>query len=293
MTDQKTRSIVIVAIIFLIVLFGCLQQAGNEISKEKAKEKSGEKDKVNENEDMTPLPEIGSQTETESQTTTETKPPTEFNPKSFGNPNPRSVQPHPEQCCNHPYYHYIVSAGSDNGLNWQEDSIDTVIRDHASVPDYAILDDGTHMLYFVDGVYDTLGCMESKDGKTFVEVECRIYNFTKEKVWDPNVVSIGNSTYRLFFFSPEFEPGMGQPNGFDQPKNRIFSAISKNGKDWLMESGVRYEDISITDPSVIKRTDGTWYMFVSHGNTIIQAESSDGLTFKRLQEINTIGGFRT
>lgn len=207
----------------------------------------------------------------------------QFDPKSSGSPNPRNVQSHPEKCCNHPYYHYVVSASSVDGLSWQEDNI--IVREHSSVPDFAILEDGTMMLYFVDGVYDTLGCLESNDGKTFTDYDCRVYNFTKEKIWDPNVVDIGNGTYRMFFFSPEL-----QPNTPGQPKNRIFSAISKNGKDWLMEPGIRYEYVSITDPSIIQRKDGIWFMFVSHGNTIIQAESSDGLSFRKLQEITTIGG---
>jgi len=297
MTNQKPRpvniALSITAIIAVMLLFGCVQRPENDLAQENSElemkkiieettEKTNEKSsEIEKNENINSFG-------AKPQTKTETEQLSQFDPKSFGNPNPRSVQSHPEECCNHPYYHYIVSASSSDGLSWQEDDI--LIRDHSSVPDYAILDDGTQMIYFVDGVYDTLGCIESKDGKTFAESECRIYNFTKEKVWDPNVVSIGNGTYRLFFFSPEFEPSIGQPNSFDQPKNRIFSAISKNGKDWLMEPGIRYEDISITDPSVIKRDDGTWHMFVSHGNTIIQAESSDGLTFKRLQEIKTIGG---
>lgn len=294
MARQKFLAGIMVSAIIFILLLGCLQPA--EIYKT-----YGDNDNINK---LNPLPKNPAQNEPQTTDKFEKEPQPastktaestqaiqmEFNPKSSGKPNPKSIQPHPEQCCNHPYYHYIVSASSSNGLNWQEDSADAVTRDHASVPDYEILEDGTHMLYFVDGIYDTLGCMESTDGKTFSDYDCRIYNFTKEKIWDPNVVSIGNGTYRLFFFSPEFEPSMGQPNRFDQPKNRIYSAISKNGKDWLMESGVRYEDISITDPAVIKRADGVWFMFVSHGNTIIEAKSNDGLTFKKIQEINTIGG---
>lgn len=213
-----------------------------------------------------------------------------FDPKSFGNPNPRVAQQIPEKCCMHPYYHYVVSASSDNGLNWIEDVM--TVREHASVPDFFVLDNGIQMLYFVDGVYDTLGCMESKDGKNFAEADCRVYNFTKEKIWDPTVVRTGNSTYRLFFFSPEFGlANMGEPmQGPKQvtpppPNGKISSAISKNGKDWLIESGVRYEEIGITDPSVIQINESKWYLFVSKGSKVVQSESTDGLTFVKKQEL--------
>ncbi|GEM_PF-5885762 len=307
MKNLKKKIVIITVLLFL--LFGCVQSPDPEIPKGKSYTSApvvspevSEKpqtdpitnltDMKNESEERDAPPEIPQQEEIENETQfgadNGTQQLVQFDPKSFGNPNPRNIQSHPEECCNHPYYHYVVSASSSDGLNWQEDNV--MIRDHSSVPDFAILEDGTNMLYFVDGVYDTLGCMESKDGETFADYDCRIYNFTKEKIWDPNVVSIGNGTYRMFFFSPESDPSIEQPNDFDQPKNRIFSAISSNGKDWLMESGVRYEDVSITDPSVIRVSTNKWYMFVSRGTSVVQAESNDGLNFKKLQEITSLGG---
>src|SRR3989344_668976 len=201
-----------------------------------------------------------------------------FDPASFGSPNPRIKQQIP-QCCNHPYWHNVYRAFSDDGVSFQKEG--TLLKEHASVPAILQKDDGSFILYYVDGEYDTTGCSVSQDGKTFTAGNCRIYGFTEEKAWDPYVIKINSSFYMMYFFAPK-------PSG----ENRIMSAISKDGISWLQEPGIRFQYQGVLDPAVI-RFDGQWRMYMgdnSQGSPlIIVANSSDGLNFAKEYELD-LGG---
>ena len=45
-----------------------------------------------------------------------------FNPIAFGNPHPKLKQGNYGECCNHPYWHKVYRAFSDNGISWQKEN---------------------------------------------------------------------------------------------------------------------------------------------------------------------------
>lgn len=194
----------------------------------------------------------------------------ELSPSSYGSPHPKVPSSHPA-CCEHPYWHTIYRATSQDGIAWE---IDGVLRPHASVPEALVLENGTIILYYVDGIYDTLDCIVSPNGKDFYYGNCTIYGFTEQRAWDPTVVSLGNGSYRLYFFSPAF-----------QGENRIMSAISQDGINWVQEPGVRFSHQNITDPDVAW-IGGYWRMYSFYGTRIMLARSHDGLSFMKEAELN-------
>ncbi|MBI4713739.1 hypothetical protein HY771_00930 [Candidatus Uhrbacteria bacterium] len=215
----------------------------------------------------------------ESETTTET----EFDPASHGSPHPKISSVPSTLCCNHPYYHKVYRALSNDETSWVKEG--KLIKDRASVPAIIQLDDGSYVLYYVDGNYDTMDCSVSTDGETFTSGNCTIYGFTESKVWDPFVMKIDNGYYRMFFVSP--------PTDLINGQTKVMSALSKDGINWLQEDGVRFEEWPVVDPTVAK-IGSTWYMYagysVSGGSAQIAiAKSTDGLTFKK-DRIIDLGG---
>ena len=205
----------------------------------------------------------------------------EFNPQAAGSPNPRIVQT-PPACCSHPYYHSVYRAVSSDGISWTK--TDGLLKNRASVPAILQREDGSYILYYVDGVYDTMDCSVSQDGVNFSAGNCRIYGFTEEKAWDPYVVKLDDGFYRMYFFAPDFELF----------SNRIMSAISKDGINWLQEEGIRFEKQGIFDPVVIKMGNMwrmyVWYRDEPSASTIVSAASQDGLNFIKEKEFKVGGG---
>ncbi|MFH0987259.1 MAG: hypothetical protein V1911_04440 [Candidatus Micrarchaeota archaeon] len=215
----------------------------------------------------------------------------DFDPTSFGSPHSKVPQTNIGPCCSHPYYHKTYRAFSDDGVQFQKENV--LIRDKASVPDIFRQDDGTYILYFVDGSYDTMDCVVSHDsGETFEYGDCTIYGFTESKAWDPEVVKTDGGYYRMYFFAPDMEQ-MGSA-GVGSEGNRIMSAVSKDGINWLQESGVRFEHDGVLDPAVIKIGDKwkmyTWYMVGEMDSTVVIATSDDGINFAEEKEIDIGGG---
>lgn len=215
-----------------------------------------------------------------SETTTETT----FDPASHGSPHPKIASVPTSSCCNHPYYHKIYRAFSDDESTWVKEG--KVIKEKASVPAIIQRDDGSYVLYYVDGTFDTMDCTVSKDGgKTFSNGDCTIYGFTESKAWDPFVTKLDNGYYRMFFVSP--------PDDLINGKIKVMSALSLDGINWLQEDGTRFDEVDVVDPTVAK-IGSTWFMYagynVSPGNAqILIAKSSDGLTFKKDRVID-LGG---
>ncbi|MBI2475198.1 hypothetical protein HYV69_02100 [Candidatus Uhrbacteria bacterium] len=212
-------------------------------------------------------------------TTTETT----FDPASHGSPHPKVARVPTTSCCNHPYYHKIYRAFSNDETSWTKEG--KLIKDRASVPAIIQRDDGSYVLYYVDGNYDTMDCSVSTDGENFTNGNCTIYGFTESKAWDPFVLKLDNGYYRMFFVSP--------PDNLETGKIKIMSALSKDGISWLQEDGARFDEVDVVDPTVAK-IGLTWFMYagynVSPGNAqVLIAKSSDGLTFKKDRVID-LGG---
>lgn len=215
-----------------------------------------------------------------------------FNPSAAGKPHPK-IQETPPACCNHPYYHKVYRAFSNDGLTFQKEGV--MLVDHASVPAILKKDDGSYILYYVNGAIDTVDCSISRDGKTWTPGNCTIYGFTERRAWDPYVVKLDDGTYRLYFVSP---PQLGTASG---QATKIMSAVSRDGISWLQEKGVRLTESgkALIDPAVIRMGDRwrlfTWYpgsgpMAPPEQSTMVAAVSSDGLSFTKEREFQPGGG---
>jgi hypothetical protein len=143
------------------------------------------------------------------------------------------------------------------------------------------------MIYAVDGSGSGgpgLVYAESKDeGKTWT---CGKINVQGA---DPDVVVLPDGRIRLYSIEFPFGPNPPVPGSTqtNQP-NRVKSAISTDGKNFMVEEGTRLEGAQYTDPDVI-RVGNTWYMYISTGMTAYAAESSDGLNFKLIGKVNETG----
>jgi hypothetical protein len=179
-----------------------------------------------------------------------------------------------------PYHDKISYATSTDLLKWTDSG--KVIMEHASVPDI-MLKDGMLYMYFVDvttdGKPEQIGLMKSSDnGKTWTErefVSIKGKNVAKIIPVDPDPVLLADGRIRLYYYDIS-----GRPTVESKTKNKIYSAVSSDGVNFTQEEGVRFEDVSIFDPDVIKVGD-TWRLYVGSpaGQTVISAISSDGLNF--------------
>jgi len=195
---------------------------------------------------------------------------------------PKTVQT-PPQCCNHPYYHSIWKATSNDGRAWTKEN--RLIIDHASVPHPTQLANGSIVVYYVNGSIDTFDCSITEDGINYKYGDCKLFNYTTQKAWDPYVIKLDNGKYRLFFFGPE----QGGPGQLPQmASNKIYSALSDDGINFYQESGIRFQHNEITDPAVIF-VDGVWKMYLAKGPGVLIATSSDGYSFTKVGEYNTQG----
>ncbi|MBI4399259.1 dienelactone hydrolase family protein [Candidatus Micrarchaeota archaeon] len=182
-------------------------------------------------------------------------------------------------CCNHPYYHSIWRATSQDSKNWVKEN--RLLIDHASVAHPAILPNGSLVVYYVNGSIDTFDCSISDDGINYRYGDCKLYDYTTEKAWDPYVIRLENGKYRLFFFGPE-------PGPSNTPNSKIYSALSDDGINFVQEDGIRFKENSITDPAVVYNN-GIWRMYTAQGQSVIVATSSDGYTFTKIGIYNTGG----
>ena len=176
--------------------------------------------------------------------------------------------------------------------------------EHASVPDviqlikalgkYAA---GDILIYYVDSAHmsgpgtENIGLVVSKDnGKTWSSgISTRVSGkVNKGGVVDPSVVQLLDGRLRMYFFGSEVTNG--DPAQQTQP-HRVYSAISANGVNFTVESGIRFEESSkLTDPEVIFWSN-QWYMYYSMITETQLAVSSDGLNFTAKKVIGgSVGG---
>ena len=197
-------------------------------------------------------------------------------------PQPKNVQT-PPSCCNHPYYHSIWKATSKDGKTWTKEN--KLLIDHASVPHPIQLANDSIVVYYVNGSVDTFDCSITDDGINYRYGDCKLYNYTTQKAWDPYVIKLSNGKYKLFFFGPE------QPVAGMLPTttgNKIYSALSEDGINFYQEDSVRFQESEITDPAVIL-VNNVWKMYTAKGSNVVVAQSSDGYTFSKVGEYDTKG----
>lgn len=177
---------------------------------------------------------------------------------------------------NGPYYHQIYSATSTDGLTFSKQ--DKMLFDHASVPGAVIKNDKIY-LYFVDasGDEDQLSVVTSTDnGKTFEgKQKVKVQDTPTYAVVDPNP-QLADGKIRLYYFSNPMNPNGTNPETF-----KIYSAISNDGINFDNPKMAFESSELITDPDVFQ-TATDWRMFISIGQNLILAISTDGgITFAK------------
>jgi len=184
-----------------------------------------------------------------------------------------------------PYNDSVTYALSNDLINWNPSGI--ILAEHASVPG-AVMKDGTIFVYFVDvstdGIKEQLGMVTSADqGQTWSEPTIlTIEGIGDRATADPTAIVTDDGQIRLYYFDIN-EPRLGNLVIEDKFTNKIYSAISDDGVNFIQEEGVRFEREGAFDPDVLY-VDGTWYMYTGdlQGNKVNVATSTDGLIFSHV-----------
>ncbi len=182
----------------------------------------------------------------------------------------------------------IYFSSSADGKTWPNG---TLIRNSASVPDVIQLSQdvgkfkkGELLVYFVDfssvagSGLESLGIISSNDGGATWKDEGNMVLSGKVNAGaavDPSIVQLSNGTLRLYFFGSEITSG--DPALVEGP-HKVYSALSSDGIDFIVEPGIRFQANSLTDPEVIQYG-GKWFMYYSTGTSASLAVASDGLSF--------------
>jgi len=178
-----------------------------------------------------------------------------------------------------PYNDKISYATSNDLLNWIDS--ETILAEHASVPG-AIYKNNTIYVYFVDvsvdGIPERIALIRSNDnGQTWSEKEfINIQGIDDRVPVDPAPLLLNDGRIRLYYFDINEERSSTNP----ERKNKIYSAISSDGINFVQENGIRFSEKNIYDPDVIL-VNNTYRMYVGEipNNRVISATSSDGLNF--------------
>lgn len=182
-----------------------------------------------------------------------------------------------------PYNDKISYAISADLLKWTDSG--KILAEHASVPD-AIVKDGKIYTYFVDvsedGFPEKIGLITSADnGKTWSAKQTIKVSGVDDRVpVDPDPFLLPDGRIRLYYFDIEEARSLDQTQkSTAPPTNKIYSAISDDGINFMQEEGVRFKYQNIFDPDVVN-VGNIWRMYVGTGdNKILSAVSNDGLTF--------------
>ena len=176
-----------------------------------------------------------------------------------------------------PYQHKIISATSNDGLNWTTDAGIRLL--HASVP-CAVADDNKVFLYYVDadrgqGMPESVGCAVTTDGLNFQKQLFNIAGLGVRKAVDPSIMKDSDGNFRLYYLASNASGDPASETGLHE----IHLATSRDGVNFTSQGSVfRYE--GLVDPDVFFYK-GTWFMYVysiTKGETVI-ATSADGKDF--------------
>lgn len=181
---------------------------------------------------------------------------------------------------NGPYAHNVAIGDSTDGVTVT--NIREVIA-HASVPDGVRLPDGSTAVYYVNGETDGVW-MARVMGTTVTPVSAITIDgvFRPQGIVDPDA-TIVDGKVRLAYLAGFGAPGSGTRAMClaDSTDGLRFTTVA-NAWDLGSNSG-------LTDPSLLRLTNGTWLMAISDGRTTRLGRSSDGLRFTEYGQV-TSGG---
>jgi hypothetical protein len=200
----------------------------------------------------------------------------------FGTPAPVGVQP-PSGTGPSVFKDQVFYATSADGLAW---SVGTLLSEKASVPEVIRTSKGVIWAYWVDFSTATgpstekIGVARSGDGKAWEKLGMvQFSNIGNIVPVDPDVIELDDGRLRMYFYDIAVR----------EIEHPIYSALSSDGINYLLEPGVRFKAENIYDPDVIRLKDGRYRMYLNNDGRITSAASSDGLVFTadggmRLQE---------
>jgi hypothetical protein len=183
-----------------------------------------------------------------------------------------------------PWNTRLMIATSNDGLAWTRTN--RILSDQADVPD-AIMDArGWIFVYYVTWAEEVrnriVAAVSPDNGVSWVYKRVNIANVPEG--WapqvDPDVVLLDNGDFRLYFTS--------DPDGAGSIKPRTYSAISSDGLNFTLESGVRFaaEEREVLDPTLLKIGEVWHYFAGGMGEGVnYHATSVDGLNFTRAPDV--------
>lgn len=135
---------------------------------------------------------------------------------------------------------------------------------------------GDLLLYFSRGGGLCLSVSEDH-GVSWSTPEDVVFNGLRNGggVVDPSAIQLRNGKIRLFFYGPSSVGG----DPAQIPGDHImYSAVSKGGRNFTVQSKRRFADENITDPEIVRFGD-LWLLYMSQGQSTRIASSTDGKTF--------------
>ena len=185
--------------------------------------------------------------------------------RAFGGP---VVDPHG------PYYHQVVVARTSDGTTLTEAH---QVLDHASVPDGVRRADGSVLIYYVNGAAGSVWVarLEGDSARALGAISINGVE-APAGVVDPDALLLADGTVRLSYLSGFGPPGPSAERAICIADSQDGVTFTARGAALSLTTGEM-----ITDPSIVRLSDGTWLMAVSLGQQAIIARSSDGLTFSR------------
>jgi len=172
------------------------------------------------------------------------------------------------------YNHHIRAMDSRDGLSFIKN--DTVLLDHASVPEAILRPDGEVWVYFINGQpgQHAIFIAKQKPDGSLETFDCvRIDGVINGNAVDPDIVRMDDGRYRIFFFEGWFVGGR------KENVHSFYSAVSTDGIHFTLEGKVLEIDGGGTDPTVAHFPDGTWLMALAYTDGVLLATSDDGETF--------------
>jgi len=176
------------------------------------------------------------------------------------------------------YDHRVQRATSSDGVKFVDD--ETILLEHASVPDAVVRPNGETWVYFVNGEAGQHGVFIAKqdeDGLLHTFDCVRIDDKFNGNAVDPDVVLLDDGRYRLFYYEGWFV-GQKPPPG-SEPAHPIFQAISNDGVHFTVESKILEVEDGGTDPTCVELDDGSWLLALAHKSKTLLATSEDGQTY--------------
>ena len=181
------------------------------------------------------------------------------------------------QATNDLYSHRVQKAVSTDGVSFALQ--DTILLEHASVPDAVVRTDGEIWVYFINGQpgqHAIFIARQADDGLLEVFDCVRFDGQINPNSVDPDIVLLADGRYRIFYFTGWFDGVTGPPPDAPHP---IYSAISEDGVHFEQEQLLMKIDGGGTDPTAVEMPDGSWLLAYAYPEGARLASSSDGTDF--------------